>query len=731
MSFVNPANLNQSVVRHSPSSVSFGVYTDDEVRQRSVCEITSSIAYDALRNPLPRGLYDPLLGPTSSSSFDGNQACVTCGQVQSLCPGHFGHVELCVPLMHPLFFPKLLTLMRMKCLGCHEFRLSRRQCRIYAARVHLIDAGRAGEALALDEELSSSARRAAESLAGEGRGGGRRADGSSDAEAKREVLIASAGAMDAVLDAKLAVGPAPSSGGAVALTLHERSSRRQVLKDFQSSCAKALKCANCNAFSPKVRHDQFNKMFTCPLSARYRRSNAGEGVRIRSACVILGGGGEEDDDDDDGEGMDSEDEVEMEDGGPIDDEAEEEKAADPAGRNGRASGNKASPASAAAKIDNNESSAQKKKRQDNFMNTLEVEAQCRLTWERQPFLCSKFFGSAHSPDAGEGGGSGDGFAGLPPPPSESECDDSAYVTEEEDVGGGPTSRPRGGGGRVRSNSTTSNAERALGGGGRGYTIFFLRALPVPPSRFRPPVVMGNMTVEHSQNYYLSRVIELNARLRTLFNVTLELTREEGALGGTAGADVVSSSGRQLRKVREERERTQANSLRLWVELQTTVNCFMDSTRDPKGTAAAGSAPNGIRQLLEKKEGIFRKHMMGKRVNFACRSVISPDPYIGTNEIGLPLHFARTLTFPTPVTGLNVAEMRELVRRGPAEYPGAVWVEFPNGQRVDLSKMKERGRNAIAARLLSSGGSSGGMGIVKVGRQLRDGDMVLMNRQVRE
>ena len=365
------------------------------------------------------------------------------------------------------------------------------------------------------------------------------------------------------------------------------------------------------------------------------------------------------------------------------------------------------------------------------MNTLEVEAQCRLTWERQPFLCSKFFGSAHSPDAGEGGGSGDGFAGLPPPPSESECDDSAYVTEEEDVGGGPTARPRGGGGRVRSNSTTSNAERALGGGGRGYTIFFLRALPVPPSRFRPPVVMGNMTVEHSQNYYLSRVIELNARLRTLFNVTLELTREEGALGGTAGADVVSSSGRQLRKVREERERTQANSLRLWVELQTTVNCFMDSTRDPKGTAAAGSAPNGIRQLLEKKEGIFRKHMMGKRVNFACRSVISPDPYIGTNEIGLPLHFARTLTFPTPVTGLNVAEMRELVRRGPAEYPGAVWVEFPNGQRVDLSKMKERGRNAIAARLLSSGGSSGGMGIVKVGRQLRDGDMVLMNRQVRE
>ena len=211
MSFVNPANLNQSVVRHSPSSVSFGVYTDDEVRQRSVCEITSSATYDALRNALPRGLYDPLLGPTSSSSsFDGNHACVTCGQVQSLCPGHFGHIELCVPLMHPLFFPKLLTLMRMKCLGCHEFRLARRQCQVYAAKLHLIDVGRAGEALSLDEELSGAARGASESLAGERRNGGRRADGTLDAEAKREAVLASAGAIDAVLSAKLALGPAPS-----------------------------------------------------------------------------------------------------------------------------------------------------------------------------------------------------------------------------------------------------------------------------------------------------------------------------------------------------------------------------------------------------------------------------------------------------------------------------------------------------------------------------------------
>jgi DNA-directed RNA polymerase I subunit RPA1 len=117
-------------------------------------------------------------------------------------------------------------------------------------------------------------------------------------------------------------------------------------------------------------------------------------------------------------------------------------------------------------------------------------------------------------------------------------------------------------------------------------------------------------------------------------------------------------------------------------------------------------------------------MMGKRVNFACRSVISPDPYIGTNEIGIPLYFAKVLTYPTPVTTLNVTEMRNLVIRGPHNYPGASWVELPSGQRLELDKMQQQKREALAARLLSSNG------IVKVGRQLRNGDMVLMNRQVR-
>jgi DNA-directed RNA polymerase I subunit RPA1 len=599
---------------------------------------------------------------------------------------------------------------------------------MFCAKLHLIDVGRISEALSLEEEMAAVAQHA---------GAGRldapeKKSGTSGAQVARQETIAASGkALDEYLTKKLSLGP-PNGTGTHVLTMHERAARRQILKDFQASCTKTPKCANCNAFSPKVRHDQFNKMFMIPLSGRNKKANMGERVKIRSACSIVGGGfgGGEEDSEDEG-WVDSEDEMDVDDieseeeddsgNELIDDEAAEDnndgsskkkkaskkrKKQDKAGdedidpTGGRVSGK--------ATV---ETSKEEKAKQDNFMNTLEIEAQCRLTWERQPFLCCKFFGSAHSSDGGDGG-----VMDL--------SETAAYVTEDEDMNGNNGS---GGNNNRRRSRSVSNAEQILGGG-KGYSLFFLRAVPVPPSRFRPPVIMGHMTIEHSQNFYLSKVLELNAQLRSTIHTTHELAREEGELktalaNGGGGDGGGTDTARALKKVRDEKDKTQANSLRIWVDLQTTLNCFMDNTRDPKGTAE--KTPNGIRQLLEKKEGIFRKHMMGKRVNFACRSVISPDPYIGTNEIGLPLHFAKTLTFPTPVTSLNIGEMSELVRRGPENYPGACWVEFPNGSRVDLGRMKERGRNAVAARLLSSGS---GVGVVKVGRQLRDGDMVLMNRQ---
>ena len=71
-------------------------------------------------------------------------------------------------------------------------------------------------------------------------------------------------------------------------------------------------------------------------------------------------------------------------------------------------------------------------------------------------------------------------------------------------------------------------------------------------------------------------------------------------------------------------------------------------------------------------------VQGKRVNYAARSVISPDVNIETNEIGIPPVFARKLTFPEPVTPANFHELRALVITGPNGYPGATMVEHEDG-----------------------------------------------------
>jgi len=111
-----------TIIRDQIEEVTFGFYTDSDTRSRSVVEVNSSESYDALGNPLPRGLYDPRMGPMNQPG--AGSSCVTCGNVYLNCPGHCGHIELCVPVYNILTFPKLLQLLKSKCLFCHNLRLT-------------------------------------------------------------------------------------------------------------------------------------------------------------------------------------------------------------------------------------------------------------------------------------------------------------------------------------------------------------------------------------------------------------------------------------------------------------------------------------------------------------------------------------------------------------------------------------------------------------------------------
>ncbi|CAE8717147.1 unnamed protein product, partial [Polarella glacialis] len=162
-------------------------------------------------------------------------------------------------------------------------------------------------------------------------------------------------------------------------------------------------------------------------------------------------------------------------------------------------------------------------------------------------------------------------------------------------------------------------------------------------------------------------------------------------------------------------------------LQISVNSFMDKMKSGKHQTVS---TDGIRQLLEKKEGLFRMKMMGKRVNFAARSVISPDPNIETSEIGVPQAIASQLYYPEVATPHNVHQLRKLVERGAALYPGADEVHIPNANGSKnikaLAALSPADRKTLGRQLITD--VTSGKPPWTVFRHLRDGDPVLVNRQ---
>ena len=109
-------------------------------------------------------------------------------------------------------------------------------------------------------------------------------------------------------------------------------------------------------------------------------------------------------------------------------------------------------------------------------------------------------------------------------------------------------------------------------------------------------------------------------------------------------------------------------------------------------------------------------MSGKRVNFSARTVISPDPNLSINEVGVPMPIAQILTMPSVVTPRNIEQLKVYVRNGEDTHPGANYVLRSDGRRIKVTNMN---KDDLAEKLE--------FGWV-VERQLKDGDIVLFNRQ---
>jgi DNA-directed RNA polymerase II subunit RPB1 len=81
--------------------------------------------------------------------------------------------------------------------------------------------------------------------------------------------------------------------------------------------------------------------------------------------------------------------------------------------------------------------------------------------------------------------------------------------------------------------------------------------------------------------------------------------------------------------------------------------------------------------------------MGKRVDFSARTVVSPDPNLAVDELGVPRSIAMNLTFPETVTPLNIDRLKNLVVNGPTEWPGAKNIIRTDGKEFDLRYTKNR------------------------------------------
>eukprot|EP01022_Parablepharisma_sp_SALTPOND_P032065 TRINITY_DN826_c0_g1_i2.p1 TRINITY_DN826_c0_g1~~TRINITY_DN826_c0_g1_i2.p1 ORF type:complete len:1204 (+),score=111.45 TRINITY_DN826_c0_g1_i2:2266-5877(+) len=209
-------------------------------------------------------------------------------------------------------------------------------------------------------------------------------------------------------------------------------------------------------------------------------------------------------------------------------------------------------------------------------------------------------------------------------------------------------------------------------------------LPVPPVCIRPSVQASEgVSNEDDLTVKLGEIIQVN----NLIKINIQ-------------------EGLPMNKVMED-----------WSLLQYTTAQYINS--DTPGLPLNLLGNKSIRALCQRlkgKQGRFRGNLSGKRVDFSGRTVISPDPNLGIDQVGVPEHMAKLMTYPERVTDINLEKMKRIVINGPDKHPGANYVEFTDGNKIYLQYANRR---AVADQLKPGD-------IVE--RHIIDNDPVLFNRQ---
>ncbi|KAJ3763204.1 RNA polymerase I largest subunit [Lentinula raphanica] len=649
------------------TGVSFSFLTTEDVRRISVKQIVNPVLLDDLSRPNAGGLYDPALGPS-----DRQDVCATCRLSYFTCPGHFGHIELPAPVFHPLFFANMYNLLRGCCLWCHRFKLDSENLAKYIAKFRLLEYGLLEQAQALDKiNRTFNIREVDKKAKGKGK---KTAKG--DGEEEEEDVEMGAADEDPEYEKEEAL--LGRINFFVTLMLARAKAAGIKRGSYKDGLVYQYRKEQINEF---LKETMLNKCRNCKTPAysfrkegytkiiEYDLSEKQKRSVLKQRPDVLN--------------LEkatsyaakhnaataavvNDEDADMSDVAESEGEGDslDEDDDEDDDEDGDKDGSEASNNKGLPRAANGKLKT-KRGRNERVVAPEECRAHLRRLFRNERIMCALLYGKHGA---------------------------YAKLTAEE--------------------LSEASAD-----------MFFLDVLAVAPTRFRPPAKMNEVLFEHPQNDLLARVLNTSYRLRDL-NVDLRAVSQKGE-----GYD------EQMRK------KVMEQLLAALIQLQVDVNSFMDSSKNPQVVRQGKLPPAGVKQGLEKKEGLFRKHMMGKRVNYAARSVISPDVNIEPNEIGVPPVFAKKLTFPEPVTPANFHEMRARVINGSRVYPGATMVEYEDGTQVSLDKLSVDQRTAIANQLLKPQEDKGTMlggrrGLYtrtpainkKVYRHLRDGDILILNRQ---
>ncbi|PTB73542.1 beta and beta-prime subunits of DNA dependent RNA-polymerase [Trichoderma longibrachiatum ATCC 18648] len=215
----------------------------------------------------------------------------------------------------------------------------------------------------------------------------------------------------------------------------------------------------------------------------------------------------------------------------------------------------------------------------------------------------------------------------------------------------------------------------------------ITVLPVPPPPVRPSISMDGT----------------GTGMRNEDDLTYKL------------GDIIRANGNVKQAIREGSPQHIARDFEELLQYHVATYMDNDIAGQPRALQKSGRPVKAIRARLKGKEGRLRGNLMGKRVDFSARTVITGDANLSLHEVGVPRSIARTLTYPETVTPYNIGKLHQLVENGPNEHPGAKYVIRSDGTRIDLRHHRR------AAQISLEYGW-------KVERHLMDGDYIIFNRQ---